>query len=132
MSVQKYRQQRAEDFSRRHLRNHIKVNMRMDSRELGMSIYVCMYVDGWYVCTDRGADERVEVGDGEEDEALSDGRADGEVQNILQDQRVFQAVLQAGGACIVCMVIYYCLHSVYVSVCEVKGDYGQRGGGDAG
>ena len=70
---------------------------------------MCMYVlcvGVMDICTDRGADERVEVGDGEEDEALSDGRADGELQNLLQDQRVIQAELQAGGACIVYMASY--------------------------
>ena len=35
---------------------------------------------GMDLSTDRGAVQRVEVGDSEEDEALSHGRADGEVQ----------------------------------------------------
>ena len=65
------------------------------------------------VCTDRGADERVEIGDGEEDKTLSDGRKDGEVQNLLQNQRVIQAELQAGGASIVYMASLR-LHSMHV------------------
>ena len=47
----------------------------------------------------RGADERVEVGDGEEDEALADGRANRKVQNLLHDQRIAQTKLQTGRAC---------------------------------
>jgi hypothetical protein len=63
VSIQKYRQQHAEDLSRRrHLRKHIDRGvcmsicrgMSMDSRELGrpniyVCMYVCMYVGGWVV-----------------------------------------------------------------------------------